>query len=82
MAHFSKVLDEVRAHEIKALKAKGLEPVLTKFRWIFLERPENLASSQGSKPSAKISSGNGVQFWYHGVSPVAASQSASATGSR
>lgn len=49
MAYFSKALDEVRAHEVKALKAKGLEPVLTKARWIFLKRPENLTTSQETK---------------------------------
>lgn len=49
MAYFSKALDEVRAGEVKALKAKGLEPVLTKARWVFLKRPQNLTSSQDSK---------------------------------
>lgn len=49
MAYFSKALDEVRAHEVKTLKAKGLEPVLTKARWVFLKRPENLTSSQETK---------------------------------
>ena len=39
MSHFSKALDEVRAGESKALKAKGLEPVLTKTRWLLLKRP-------------------------------------------
>ncbi len=49
MAYFSKALDEVRAQEVKALKAKGLEPVLTKTRWVFLKRPENLTASQETK---------------------------------
>jgi transposase len=46
MRHFSKALDEVRAGEAKALKAKGLEPVLTKTRWLLLKRPENLTDMQ------------------------------------
>jgi transposase len=46
MAHFSKALDEVRAQESKALKAKGYEPVLTKTRWLLLKRPENLSDKQ------------------------------------
>lgn len=46
MSHFSKALDEVRAGESKALKAKGLEPVLTKTRWLLLKRPENLTEKQ------------------------------------
>lgn len=46
MAHFSKALDEVRAGETKALKAKGYEPILSKSRWLLLKRPENLTEKQ------------------------------------
>lgn len=46
MAYFSKALDEVRAEEAKALKAKGYEPILTKTRWLLLKRPENLSENQ------------------------------------
>jgi len=49
MAHLSKALDEVRASEVKDLKAKGYEPVLTKTRWLLLRRPENLSDKQESK---------------------------------
>jgi transposase len=49
MSHFSKALDEVRAGEAKALKAKGLEPVLTKTRWLLLKRPENLTETQHAR---------------------------------
>lgn len=49
MAHFSKALDEVRAKEVKELKAKGYEPVLTKARWLLLKRPENLTGKQETK---------------------------------
>ena len=46
MVHFSKALDEVRAGETKALKAKGYEPILSKSRWLLLKRPENLTEKQ------------------------------------
>ncbi|MBT4131039.1 MAG: ISL3 family transposase [Gammaproteobacteria bacterium] len=46
MAHFSKALDEVRAGEVKELKANGYEPILTKTRWLLLKRPENLTEGQ------------------------------------
>lgn len=49
MAHFSKALDEVRASEVKALKAKGYEPVLSKARWLLLKRPENLTEKQETR---------------------------------
>jgi transposase len=49
MAYFSKALDEVRAGEVKALKAKGLEPVLTNSRWLLLKRPEHLSEAQDSR---------------------------------
>ena len=46
MAHLSKTIDEVRAHEAKELKEKGYDPVLTKSRWLLLKRPENLTQKQ------------------------------------
>lgn len=46
MARFGKALDEVRAGEARALKAKGYEPVLSKTRWLLLKRPENLTDKQ------------------------------------
>jgi len=48
MAHFGKALDEVRAGEVKELKANGYEPILTKTRWLLLKRPENLTDKQDS----------------------------------
>ncbi len=54
MAYFSKALDKVRAGEVKELKAKGHEPVLTKTRWLLLKRPENLSDKQESKLSALL----------------------------
>ena len=49
MAHLSKAIDKVRAAEAKALKDQGLEPVLTRTRWLLLKRPENLTSKQETK---------------------------------
>ena len=49
MTHFSKAIDEVRASEAKELKENGYEPVLTKTRWLLLERPEHLTERQDSK---------------------------------
>lgn len=49
MAHLSKAIDEVRAGEVKALKAKGYNPVLKRSRWLLLKRPENLTLAQESK---------------------------------
>ena len=51
MMHLSKAIDEVRAEEVKTLKAKGLEPVLTRSRWLLLKRPENLTENQETKLS-------------------------------
>ena len=49
MAHLSKAIDEVRAGEVKELKQKGYESVLTKTRWLLLKRPENLTDKQETK---------------------------------
>lgn len=45
-SHLSKAIDEVRAGEVKDLKAKGRKPVLTRTRWLLLKRPENLNAKQ------------------------------------
>ena len=49
MTHLGKAIDEVRAGEVKELKEKGYEPVLTKARWLLLKRPENLTEKQEIK---------------------------------
>lgn len=49
MQKFSKALDEIRAAEVKRLKAEDKEPVLTKTRWCFLKRRFNLTRSQKGK---------------------------------
>ena len=51
MQHFSKALDKVRAEEARRLKAEGKDPVLSKSRWCFLKRKENLTDKQGLKLS-------------------------------
>lgn len=49
MGYLGKAIDEVRAQETKMLKEKGLQPVLTRSRWLLLKRPENLNEKQESK---------------------------------
>ncbi len=46
MGNISKAIDEVRAKEVKQLKADGYEPVLKNSRWQLLKRPENLSEKQ------------------------------------
>jgi transposase len=46
MAHLSKAIDDVRAHEARTLRARGLAPVLTHTRWLLLTRPANLTDTQ------------------------------------
>lgn len=48
MAHMSRAIDEVRAQEVRELKAQGEEPVLTKSRWLLLKRPQRLSEKQTS----------------------------------
>lgn len=45
----SKAIDQVRAQEVKRLKADGKEPVLTHSRWCLLKRPDRLTEGQASK---------------------------------
>lgn len=49
MVHLNKAIDEVRVQEVKQLKEKGYEPVLSKARWLLLKRPENLTEKQGTR---------------------------------
>lgn len=46
MMHFSKAIDKVRAAEVKQLEGDGYEPILTKTRWLFLKRPDNLTDKE------------------------------------
>jgi transposase len=43
---FGKDLDEIRAEEARRLQHDGCEPVLTRSRWSFPNRPENLTDQQ------------------------------------
>ena len=49
MQRMGKALDQVRAAEVKQLKAEGYEPILTGAKWLLLKRPENLTESQAVK---------------------------------
>jgi transposase len=46
--HMNKAIDEVRAHEARELRAKGVE-VLKHSRWCLLKRPQNLTDIQQTK---------------------------------
>ena len=46
MQHFGKALDKVRAAEARRLKQEGYNPVLSKTRFCFLKRQENLTENQ------------------------------------
>ncbi|MEK7281522.1 MAG: transposase [Chloroflexota bacterium] len=48
-AKMSKAIDEVRAQEAKAMRAKGLQPILKHSRWCLLKRPENRTKEQKLK---------------------------------
>lgn len=46
MANVNKALDQVRAEEMRELRAQGQGAILVKSRWCLLKRPENLRPSQ------------------------------------
>lgn len=86
MAHCSRAIDEVRAQEAKTLKARGLEPVLTKTRWLLLKRPENLSEKQETRLAELLRYNlrtvrsyllkENFQFFWISTSPYPASPSA------
>ena len=49
MKQLGQAIDDVRATEVKRLKADGYEPVLKHSRWCLLKRPENLTGPQTVK---------------------------------
>lgn len=51
VARLNKAVDEVRAQEVRRLKAEGYDPVLTHARWCLLKNPENLTERQEVKLS-------------------------------
>lgn len=46
MMNMNKAIDEVRAQEVRQLKAQGREPILTHSRWCLLKRRQNLTAKQ------------------------------------
>lgn len=46
MQLMSKAIDETRRQEVRALRAAGRAPLLTKTRWLLLKRPKNLTRKQ------------------------------------
>ena len=49
MQRIGKAINDVRAAEVKQLKADGYEPILKGARWLLLKRPENLTDEQAIK---------------------------------
>ena len=49
MQRIGKAINDVRAAEVKQLKADGYEPILKGARWLLLKRPENLTDKQAIK---------------------------------
>src|ERR1017187_2767409 len=49
MANLNKALDQVRAEEMRSLRAKGQGALLVRSRWCLLKRPENLALGQSMR---------------------------------
>jgi len=80
MTHLSQAIDQVRAQEVKELKAKGKEPVLSAARWCLLKRPENLTEKQEVKLEELMSCNlktvrayllkEDFQWFWHYVSPL------------
>ena len=54
MSMLGKAIDQVRAEEVRKLKADGYEPVLKRCRWLLLKRPENLTSKQSASLSTLL----------------------------
>ena len=46
MKKFNEAIDEVRREEVRSLKAKGLDAVLTHARWVLLKKTVNLTEKQ------------------------------------
>jgi transposase len=57
VAKLNKAVDEVRAQESRAMKAKGMSPVLKHSRWAVLKNPWNLTVTQATK-LADLAKGN------------------------
>ena len=55
VARLNKAIDEIRAQEVRRLKAEGYNPVLKHGRWCLLKNPENLTESQEVKLAELLS---------------------------
>lgn len=47
--HMSEAIDRVRRAEVRSLRARGRQPLLTKTRWLLLKRPENQTRDQRAR---------------------------------
>jgi transposase len=47
--HMSDAIDQVRRAEVRALRAQGRQPLLTKTRWLLLKRPANQTREQRAR---------------------------------
>jgi transposase len=54
MRKFSEAIDDVRRKETQRLEKLGLEPLLTKSRWLLLKNPQNLTTPQRSHLKALL----------------------------
>ena len=47
--HMSDAIDQVRRAEVRSLRARGRQPILTKTRWLLLKRPANQTRDQRAR---------------------------------
>jgi len=47
--HMSEAIDRVRRAEVRSLRQRGRQPLLTKTRWLLLKRPENQTREQRTR---------------------------------
>ena len=52
--HMSDAIDEVRRAEVRALRERGRQPLLTKTRWLLLKRPANQTRAQRARLRALV----------------------------
>jgi transposase len=46
MVHLNNAIDQVRAQEVRTLKAQGRHPILTRTRWLLLKHPEHVTAHE------------------------------------
>jgi transposase len=47
--HLSEAIDQVRRAEVRSLRQRGQQPLLTKARWVLLKRRENQTRDQRAR---------------------------------